>query len=112
MQINNRNLWLQFCIEKLIFSKLFFKIKYKMKFALIICTYMSKFAFSDYCNLLLINLYTWWNHNCWWFFNTDTNTILNKIILKNIQYYLVTAEHRGLTKQRNYGVRKVSEKWN
>ena len=41
--------------------------------------------------------------------NSDTATILSQNYFKNLQYYLVTAEHRGLTKQRNYGIGKVND---
>jgi GT2 family glycosyltransferase len=41
--------------------------------------------------------------------NSDTATVLNQNSFKNVQYHLVTPEDRGLTKQRNYGVEKVSD---
>jgi repressor of nif and glnA expression len=40
---------------------------------------------------------------------TQIPQLMNKISLKSLHYHLVTLEHRGLTKQRNYGVRKVSD---
>jgi glycosyltransferase involved in cell wall biosynthesis len=41
--------------------------------------------------------------------NTDTATVLDQNSFKNLHYHFVTEEQRGLTKQRNYGVRKVSD---
>ena len=41
--------------------------------------------------------------------NTDTERVLNKNYFKNLHYHLIGPEHRGLTKQRNYGVDKISD---
>jgi glycosyltransferase involved in cell wall biosynthesis len=41
--------------------------------------------------------------------NNETEAILNNNIFKNLDYYNVGDEHRGLTKQRNYGVSLVSK---
>lgn len=41
--------------------------------------------------------------------NSDTATVLNQNFFKKVHYHLVAPEHRGLTKQRNYGVGKVSD---
>jgi len=37
----------------------------------------------------------------------NSETIVNKEQLKNVKYYLVSDENRGLTKQRNFGISKV-----
>ncbi|ESU22189.1 glycosyl transferase [Flavobacterium enshiense DK69] len=36
-----------------------------------------------------------------------TRDMLSQNSFENLKYYLVPAEHRGLTKQRNYGIKKV-----
>ncbi len=40
--------------------------------------------------------------------NDDTNYILKDNFFLNIEYYKVTQENRGLTKQRNFGLSKIS----
>ncbi len=39
--------------------------------------------------------------------NTETEHILKKNQFKNLHYFLVPDKHRGLTKQRNYGIERV-----
>lgn len=39
--------------------------------------------------------------------NVETETILNKNQFPHLHYFAVPPEHRGLTKQRNFGIRKV-----
>ena len=39
--------------------------------------------------------------------NTETEQILIKNQYRNLHYFLVPTEHRGLTKQRNYGIERV-----
>jgi len=39
--------------------------------------------------------------------NSDTQTILEENPFPNLQYYKVPPQHRGLTKQRNYGIERV-----
>jgi len=39
--------------------------------------------------------------------NTDTEMILKETNFNNLNYFLVPPEHRGLTKQRNYGIERV-----
>ncbi|MFV5698648.1 glycosyltransferase family 2 protein [Flavobacterium sp. ZT3R17] len=81
-----------------------------MKFALIICTYMrpkpvlqllqsveEQTIYPDEIIIVDGSL------------NSDTATVLNQNSFKKVHYHLVTPEHRGLTKQRNYGVEKVSD---
>lgn len=79
-----------------------------MKFSLIICTYMrpkpllallqsvySQTLYPD--DILIIDGST----------NLQTQTILEENSFPNLQYYKVSPEHRGLTKQRNYGIERV-----
>ena len=39
--------------------------------------------------------------------NTETEQILKENQYRNLHYFLVLTEHRGLTKQRNYGIERV-----
>jgi len=41
--------------------------------------------------------------------NKDTENILNENECKNLKYFLVDQENRGLAKQRNFGINKVSD---
>jgi glycosyltransferase involved in cell wall biosynthesis len=41
--------------------------------------------------------------------NKDTENIFNENECKNLKYFLVDQENRGLTKQRNFGINKVSD---
>jgi GT2 family glycosyltransferase len=41
--------------------------------------------------------------------NTDTSVILKENLFKNLTYFLVPSEQRGLTRQRNFGLAKVAE---
>ncbi|WP_117172164.1 glycosyltransferase family 2 protein [Mariniflexile rhizosphaerae] len=81
-----------------------------MNFTLIVCTYMrpkplltllqSVAKQTLYPNdILIIDGST----------NNDTETILKENAFKDLKYFKVDASHRGLTKQRNFGVKKVSE---
>lgn len=80
-----------------------------MKFSLIVCTYMRPKALlillksvkeqTLYPNeILIIDGST----------NEETKQILLKNKFKNLSYYKVDEKNRGLTRQRNFGVRKVS----
>ena len=40
--------------------------------------------------------------------NTKTSELLENTTIENLTYYRVPPEHRGLTRQRNYGVERVS----
>jgi len=81
-----------------------------MTFSLIVCTYMRPMALLSlmesvseqtlYPNKILIIDGSR---------NDDTKDILNKNIFENLIYYKVDEAHRGLTKQRNFGVSKVSD---
>ncbi len=79
-----------------------------MKFSLIICTYMrpkpllqllqsvqGQTMYPD--EILIIDGST----------NEETETVLNENHFDNLNYFKVSAEHRGLTKQRNYGIERV-----
>jgi GT2 family glycosyltransferase len=79
-----------------------------MKFSLIICTYMrskpllqllqsvqKQSLYPD--EILIIDGST----------NIETGTLLSEKTFLNLKYFLVTAENRGLTKQRNLGISKV-----
>ncbi|PXY44091.1 glycosyltransferase family 2 protein [Flavobacterium hydrophilum] len=80
-----------------------------MKFSLIICTYMrpepllklldsvqKQSLYPD--EILIIDGST----------NNLTESILNKDQFKELKYFLVAEENRGLTKQRNFGISKVA----
>lgn len=81
-----------------------------MKFSLIICTYMrpkpllqllqsvkEQSIYPD--EILIIDGST----------NQETATILKENHFTNLKYFLVSSEHRGLTKQRNYGIERVGD---
>ena len=81
-----------------------------MKFTLIICTYMrpqplltllqsvkDQSCYPD--EILIIDGST----------NDATLNILNENHFLNLQYFSVPPEHRGLTKQRNYGIARVNQ---
>ncbi|MCC9071686.1 glycosyltransferase [Flavobacterium sp. F-65] len=81
-----------------------------MKFSLIICTYMrpdpllkllqsvkKQGLYPD--EIIIIDGST----------NNETERVLNKTHFENLNYFLVSEENRGLTKQRNFGISKISE---
>lgn len=81
-----------------------------MNFTLIVCTYMRPNPLLTLLNsvktqtlypneILIIDGST----------NDDTKAILESNKFQNLHYLKVPLEHRGLTKQRNYGVSKVSK---
>lgn len=80
-----------------------------MKFSLIICTYMrpkpllqllqsvqKQTAYPD--EILIIDGST----------NNETEQVLKENHFSNLEYFLVPPEHRGLTKQRNFGIDKAN----
>ncbi len=80
-----------------------------MKFSLVVCTYMRPKPLLDllksvstqtlYPNeILIVDGST----------NEETQQILAANTFPNLHYFLVDANHRGLTKQRNFGVSKVN----
>ncbi|MBA0884735.1 glycosyltransferase family 2 protein [Flavobacterium undicola] len=81
-----------------------------MKFTLIICTYMraepllkllqsveKQTLYPD--EILIVDGST----------DKQTAAVLNSNPFKNLHYFLVSEENRGLTKQRNFGISKVTE---
>jgi GT2 family glycosyltransferase len=81
-----------------------------MKFSLVVCTYMRPKPLSDllasvkiqtlYPNeIIIVDGST----------NEETKQLLASSTFQNLKYYLVDASHRGLTKQRNFGVSKVDQ---
>jgi GT2 family glycosyltransferase len=82
-----------------------------MKFSLIICTYLRpqpllqllqsvqiQTLYPD--EILIIDGST----------NNDTELVLKENQSRNLNYFLVPTEDRGLTRQRNYGIERVGEK--
>ena len=81
-----------------------------MKFALIICTYMRpKPVLKLLQSVVVQTVYPDEIIIVDGSLNQDTETVLNQNPFQNLHYHLVAPEHRGLTKQRNYGVGKVSD---
>ena len=81
-----------------------------MNFTLIVCTYMRPIPLLDLLNsvksqtiypneILIIDGST----------NNETEAILENNKFQNLQYFKVPNEHRGLTKQRNYGIARVGD---
>ncbi len=81
-----------------------------MNFTLIICTYMRPIPLLSLLNsvksqtiypneILIIDGST----------NNETEAILENNKFQNLQYFKVPNEHRGLTKQRNYGIARVGD---
>jgi GT2 family glycosyltransferase len=79
-----------------------------MKFSLIICTYMrpqsllqllqsvqGQTVYPD--EILIVDGST----------NQETELVLNENLFKNLHYFAVPPVHRGLTKQRNFGIERV-----
>ncbi|QBZ97905.1 glycosyltransferase family 2 protein [Flavobacterium sangjuense] len=80
-----------------------------MNFTLIVCTYMRPVPLLNLLNsvkqqtfypneILIIDGST----------NSETEEVLGKNHFENLKYFRVPPEHRGLTKQRNFGVSKVA----
>ncbi len=81
-----------------------------MRFSLIVCTYMRPEPLLKLLNsvktqthyppeILIIDA----SHN------KETENMLKEEIFENLKYYMVLNQHRGLTKQRNYGINLVSK---
>ncbi|MBP2283026.1 GT2 family glycosyltransferase [Flavobacterium sp. CG_23.5] len=79
-----------------------------MKFSLIVCTYLRPLPLMKLLQsvqiqtlypdeILIIDGST----------NKETTLVLKENNFKNLSYFLVSKEYRGLTKQRNYGIAKV-----
>jgi len=78
-------------------------------FTLIVCTYMRPKSLLDLLvsvkaqtvypdEILIIDGST----------NEDTKEVIAQNNFENLNYFMVTAENRGLTKQRNFGLSKTS----
>jgi len=79
-----------------------------MKFSLIICTYMRPNALLDLLNSVAVQtLYPNEILIIDGSLNSETEHILKQHPFKNLVYHNVDDQHRGLTKQRNFGISKV-----
>lgn len=81
-----------------------------MKFSLIICTYQRPQALLKL--LQSVALQSLYPHEIWIIdgsLNDKTENILKQNPFKNLKYYIVSPQQRGLTKQRNIGISKVDE---
>ncbi len=79
-------------------------------FTLIVCTYMRTEALS--CLLQSVTEQTLYPSEILIIdgsTNNETQDFINKTTFKNLKYFKVEDENRGLTKQRNYGIARVSE---
>ncbi|HNP32557.1 MAG TPA: glycosyltransferase [Flavobacterium sp.] len=81
-----------------------------MNFTLIVCTYMRPIPLLNLLNsvkeqtlypneILIVDGST----------NNDTENMLSQNKFQNLKYFLVSEQDRGLTKQRNFGVSKVTD---
>ena len=81
-----------------------------MKFSLIICTYMRPKAILKLLNSVqLQTLYPTEIIVIDGSTTNETKDILEQNSIKNLNYFLVSDADRGLTKQRNYGIKKVAK---
>jgi GT2 family glycosyltransferase len=81
-----------------------------MKFTLIICTYMRPKPLSDL--LESVNLQTVYPDDILIIDGSrdaETAKMLQQKEYRNLQYFLVSDSDRGLTRQRNFGIAKVSD---
>jgi len=80
-----------------------------MNFTLIVCTYMRPVPLLKLLNSVkLQTLYPDEILIVDGSLNDETKTALEQNVFKNLKYFKVSDEDRGLTKQRNYGVASVS----
>lgn len=80
-----------------------------MKFSLVVCTYMRPKPLLDL--LKSVSLQTLYPNEILIVdgsTNQETQQILATNTFPNLHYFLVDANHRGLTKQRNFGISKVN----
>lgn len=81
-----------------------------MNFALIVCTYMRS---KPLLNLLeSVNQQTLYPYEILIVdgsLNNETKKVLKNNDFRNLKYFRVEKEDRGLTKQRNFGIKKVSD---
>lgn len=81
-----------------------------MNFSLIICTYMRPESLLDL--LHSVKLQTCYPNEILIIdgsFNNETKIVLEKNQFKNLKYFLVSEQERGLTKQRNFGIERVGK---
>ena len=81
-----------------------------MKFTLIICTYMRPKALLDL--LVSVKAQTIYPNEILIIdgsLNDGTQVMLSENSCENLLYFMVPPEHRGLTKQRNYGIARTAE---
>ena len=81
-----------------------------MNFSLVICTYMRPQPLLRLLNS--VNTQTLYPNEILIIdgsVNTDTEEILESNSFKNLKYFKVNNDQRGLTKQRNFGIEKVSD---
>lgn len=82
----------------------------KINFTLIICTYKRAKPLLDLLNS--VNNQTFYPTEILIIDGSkdyETKTILEKNYFKNLNYFLVESEYRGLTRQRNFGISKVNK---
>ena len=81
-----------------------------MKFSLIICTYMRPEPLLKLLQSVQIqNLYPDEILIIDGSTNNETEIVLKENVFENLHYFFVTDADRGLTKQRNFGINKVSD---
>lgn len=81
-----------------------------MKFSLIICTYMRPDAIVKLLQSVAIqSLYPTEILIIDGSTDAETEQTLNKHSFKSLHYFKVDESHRGLTKQRNFGIKKVAD---
>lgn len=81
-----------------------------MNFSLIICTYNRRNAIETLMNSVANQtLYPNQIIIVDGSLNQDTKTYFESSTIKNVVYFLIDETHRGLTKQRNFGISKVAD---
>jgi GT2 family glycosyltransferase len=81
-----------------------------MKFALIICTYMRPKPLLELLQSIKVQtVYPTTILIIDGSLNEETGTVLQQYHFENVHYFVVPPEYRGLTKQRNYGIERVSD---
>ena len=81
-----------------------------MKFSLIICTYMRpQPLFRLLQSVQLQSMYPDEILIIDGSSNAETKTVLKENQFANVHYFLIPPEHRGLTRQRNYGIERVGD---
>jgi GT2 family glycosyltransferase len=81
-----------------------------MKFSLVVCTYMRPQAILNL--LKSVKVQTLYPNEILIIdgsINAETQSVLKQYSFENLEYHKVHEKHRGLTKQRNFGVSKVNK---